>query len=246
VLGVVLASLALGLVISRLTRSSPSSQIREAVRRYLAEPAVVYPICLSERNPGYARAGVYPVPFASTSPLQLVLHRSGSRWKVVAFNDYTVTGWLTVPDASYPPALIREPWCRPVPHTPRSINAALRAKRAAISTFGMTSPYVPEDGPPAYKPGALDFSADGGAIYNVRKWLLYGPVVARARASWDYNACNPSCGGDLRRTHVTFVMTLSHPQPCLGVRAYTTLTVARSSNTRLVPDTSWSLKDFCA
>jgi hypothetical protein len=252
---VMLAALALlaavaaatGVAISRNQPPSPSAGIRAAIRRYIAEPTVVYPICLSSRYPGYARAGAYPVPVDYTFPLQLVLHRlHAGRWAVVALNDYTATGWLTRPGDSYPHGILREPWCASVPHTPTNVRAALRARRASVSTWGMTDPYVPNIGWPLYKPGSLGYSGDGAAIYYVRKWLFYGRRSARARATWDYNACNPSCATDPHRPRVRFVLTLTEPRRCRGVRAFTRLTVTGSSNTKLFPDRSWSLGDFCS
>jgi hypothetical protein len=224
--------------------SGDATAVRQGVRRYLAEPAVVYPICISRTDRTYAKVGVYPVPVNYASPFQVLLHRSGRVWRVVAFRDYDSLGWLS--DERYPKALAREPWCHAVPHTPAAIHAALTSKLAVVSTFGMTLPYVPVIGPPLYKPRGLGYSVDGGAIYSIKKWLFYGKQSARARATWEYNPCTPDCATGKPRTLITFVLTLTDPKPCRDVPAYTNLTVSQSSNRTLFPDTSRSLRRFCS
>jgi hypothetical protein len=226
--------------------STTSTAIRAGVGRYLRQPAVVYPICVSRTNPTYAKAGVYSIPVNYTSPLQVVLHRLDSVWRVVAWRMYDPLGWLAVPGYRYPKTVIRESWCRPVPHTPTAIRAALAKKLTVISKFGMTRPYVPETGQPLYKPNGLGFSVDGGAIYQISRWLSYGKQSAKARATWDYNSCRPSCAASEHRTRVTFLITLTDPKPCRDVVAYTTFAVSQSSNTKLFPNTSWSLERFCS
>lgn len=220
-----------------------STAIRVGVKTFLGEPAVVYPICISRKDRDYARAGVYPVPVNYTVPFQVVLHRSGAVWRVVAWRDYDPLGWIKV--GRYPSNVVREPWCQAVPHTPADVRAALRAKRAVVSRFGMTFPYVPVVGAPLYKPGSLGFSGDGGTIYDIDKWLAYGRRSALARAGWVYNPCTPDCATGRPRTSVTFVLELTNPEPCRDVTAFTTLTVSQSSNTKLLPNKSRSLMWLC-
>lgn len=99
---------------------------------------------------------------------------------------------------------------------------------------------------PVYEPGSIDFSVDGGTVYDVNKWLSYGPLSAEAKAASAYTACNPSCAQDAHRRYVTFTLTLTAQGPCRGVYAYTRRTVTQSSNRNLLPDTSRSLRDFCS
>ena len=87
---------------------------------------------------------------------------------------------------------------------------------------------------PVYKPGAVGLSVDGGDIWNIRRWVSYGGLTARAIAFTWRTDCKPSCVGG-HRTPATTTIVFEGRVPCKGVSAYARFRVIRSTNASVAP-----------
>jgi uncharacterized protein YecT (DUF1311 family) len=95
--------------------------------------------------------------------------------------------------------------------------------------------YVPESGAvPAYKPASIGLSVDGGDIWQIRRWVSYGGLTARAIADTHMNDCKPSCASG-RRTPATTTIVFEGRVPCKGFSAYARFRIVRSTNESVAP-----------
>lgn len=95
--------------------------------------------------------------------------------------------------------------------------------------------YVPQlGGAPVYKPAGIGLSVDGGDIWQIRRWVSYGGVTARAIAVTHVNDCKPSCVGG-HRTYAATTIVFESRVPCKGVSAYAHFRVVRSTNETVAP-----------
>lgn len=214
-----------------------SALIRAAVGRYLlasgpgggAYRVVIYPVCLSSFNATYALAWVaFP---NGGQPFAVVLHFQND-WSVI--KDESGQGAVTT--YPIPKSVQREKFCAPPLYTSADVNAVLIRHHATIQTFSSSfaSPgrlYVPGDGRPTYKPGAIAFYDSTGTedIYPIKQWINYGGVTARAIAVDRFAAFD-------------FAITLSGRINCEGRSSYRTLTILANND---VPSGSFDLSKFC-
>lgn len=86
----------------------------------------------------------------------------------------------------------------------------------------------------AYKPASIGLSVDGGDIWQIRRWISYGGLTARAIADTHANDCKPSCVAG-RRTYATTTIVLEGRVPCKGFSAYARFRIVRSANDSVAP-----------